>query len=80
MKDLRLLQIVPSLESGGAEQGTIDTANYIAEQSLPSIVVSNGGRLLVQLRRNKIKHIRLPVHSKNPLIIFQNIKRWSLTT
>ena len=75
MKDLRLLQIVPTLESGGVEQGTIDVANYIAEQSLHSIVSSNGGRMLVQLSRKNIKHINLPVHSKNPLVIFQNIKR-----
>lgn len=75
MKDLRLLQIVPSLESGGVEQGTIDTANYISENSLQSIVVSNGGRLLVQLNRKNVKHISLPVHSKNPLIIFQNINK-----
>ena len=31
MKDLRLLQIVPSLESGGVEQGTINVANFIAD-------------------------------------------------
>ena len=32
MKELRLLQVVPSLESGGVEQGTIDVANYIVEK------------------------------------------------
>ena len=57
MKDLKLLQIVPSLESGGVEQGTIDTANYIAEKNLQSILISNGGRLLSQLNRKNIKHI-----------------------
>ena len=32
MKELRLLQVVPSLESGGVERGTIDLANYIGEK------------------------------------------------
>ena len=32
MKELRLLQVLPSLKSGGVEQGTIDVANYIADK------------------------------------------------
>ena len=75
MKDLRLLQVTPSLESGGVEQGTIDVANYIAEKGFQSIVVSSGGRMLGQLRQNQVKHFNLPVHSKNPLVIYQNIKK-----
>ena len=46
MKELRLLQVVPSLESGGVEQGTIDLANYIGKAGYKSIVASNGGRML----------------------------------
>ena len=75
MKDLRLLQIVPSLESGGVEQGTVDVANYIAEKGFKSIVASRGGRMLAQFNQKGVQHINLPVHSKNPLVIFKNIKR-----
>ena len=75
MKELRLLQVVPSLESGGVEQGTIDLANYIAKQGFKSIVVSNGGRMLPFLNLKEVQHFKLPVHSKNPLIIFKNIKK-----
>ena len=75
MKDLRLLQIIPSLESGGAEQGTIDVANYIAEQGFESVVVSSGGRMLNHLSQKGVHHLHLPVHSKNPIAIFKNIKK-----
>ena len=75
MKDLKLLQVVPSLESGGVEQGTIDLANYISKKGYCSIVVSNGGRMLNQLNSKKVQHFKLPVHSKNPLIIYKNIKK-----
>ena len=36
MKNFNLLQIIPSLESGGAEQGTIDVANFLGEKNLGS--------------------------------------------
>ena len=75
MKDLKLLQVIPSLESGGAEQGTIDVANYIAEQGHESFVASRSGRMLNQLNRKGVKHLDLPVHSKNPLVMLQNAKR-----
>ena len=76
MKDLKLLQIVPSLESGGVEQGTVDVANYIASKGFKSFVVSNGGKMLSKLERFKgVQHIHLPVHSKNPLVIIRNINK-----
>ena len=67
MKNFNLLQIVPSLESGGVEQGTIDVANFLGERDLGSFIVSNGGNMLTLLNKNKTKHIKLPVHSKNIL-------------
>ena len=67
MKNFNLLQIVPSLESGGVEQGTIDVANFLGEKDLGSFIVSNGGNMLTLLNNKKTKHIKLPVHSKNIL-------------
>ena len=69
MKNFNLLQIVPSLESGGVEQGTIDVANFLGEKNLGSFIVSNGGKMLTLLNNQKTKHIKLPVHSKNILAI-----------
>ena len=65
MKNFNLLQIIPSLDSGGAEQGTVDLANFIGEKNLGSFIVSNGGNMLRLLNRRKTSHFKLPVHSKN---------------
>ena len=65
MKNFNLLQIIPSLDSGGVEQGTVDVANFIGKKNLGSFIVSNGGRMLVLLNRKKTDHFKLPIHSKN---------------
>ena len=67
MKKFNLMQVVPSLESGGAEQGTIDVANYLASMELNSFIISNGGSMLMQLNKQKVHHINLPLISKNIL-------------
>lgn len=70
-----ILQILPALESGGVERGAVDIAKAIKNFGFESIVVSNGGVLVYQLREAGIKHINLPVNSKNPLTIFSNIEK-----
>ena len=65
MKKFNLMQIVPALDSGGVEQGTIDLANYIAQQENKNIIISNGGGMLPYLNNNFVSHYKLPVHSKN---------------
>ncbi|MDC0195054.1 glycosyltransferase [Alphaproteobacteria bacterium] len=65
MKKIKLMQIVPNLNSGGVEQGTIDLANYLAEQKNNNIIISNGGALLSFLNKQYVSHYLNPVHSKN---------------
>ena len=72
MEDLKLLQLIPSLESGGAEQGTIDVANYIASKGLESFIASSGGKMTSQLNRKQVRHISLPLQSKNIITMFAN--------
>ena len=69
MKNFILLQIIPSLDSGGAERGTVDLANYLAEKNIHSYIISNGGKMLPYLNRKRVRHIQLPVNSKNLLIM-----------
>ena len=68
------MQILPSLESGGVERGTIDVAKALKKEGFDPIVVSKGGVLVFQLREAGINHITLDVGSKNPFKIFSNIK------
>lgn len=67
------MQILPSLESGGVERGTIDIAKALKKEGFDPIVVSKGGVMVFQLREAGINHITLDVSSKNPLKIFLNI-------
>ena len=70
-----ILQIIPSLESGGVERGTIDIAKSLKSQNFLPIVISSGGVLTYDLREAKIDHFNLDVKSKNPLTIFLNIQK-----
>ena len=69
---IKILQVIPRLGFGGAETGCYDLAHFLAEQECKSFLVTSGGTLLKYVRRDKVKVIRLPVQSKNPVIIFVN--------
>ena len=69
---IKVLQVIPSLGYGGAETGCYDLAHYLYEQNCSSYIVTSGGELLKYVNRKRVKVIRLPVHSKNPLLILIN--------
>jgi glycosyltransferase involved in cell wall biosynthesis len=72
-----ILQVLPSLVTGGVERGTVDLARAITESGGTALVASSGGVLASDLGRFGAKHITLPVHSKNPIEIHRNIYRLS---
>jgi glycosyltransferase involved in cell wall biosynthesis len=69
---IKVLQVIPKLGFGGAETGCYDLAHFLAEQDCKSLLITSGGELLKFVRRDRVKVIRLPVQSKNPVIIFFN--------
>ncbi len=69
---LKVLQVIPKLGYGGAETGCYDLAHYLPENNCSSFIVTSGGELLKFVDRKKVKIIRLPVHSKNPILMFLN--------
>ena len=69
---IKVLQVIPKLGYGGAETGCYDIAHYLYEKNCGSYIVTSGGDLLKFVDKKKVKVIRLPVHSKNPLLIFIN--------
>ena len=75
MNNIRLLQIIPTLNSGGVDQGVLDISEAIIKSENISVVASNGGRLVSKLQKNGSTYIKIPVHSKNPFIIYNNINR-----
>ena len=70
--NLKVLQVIPKLGYGGAETGCYDIAHYLPENNCESYIVTSGGELLKFINKDKVKIIRLPVQSKNPIIIFFN--------
>ena len=69
---LNVLQVIPKLGYGGAETGCYDIAHYLAENECGSFIATSGGDLLKFVKKDKVKIIRLPVHSKNPVLIIFN--------
>lgn len=72
-----VLQVLPSLETGGGgvERATIDIAAAITANGAPAYVASSGGHMVSDLDRNGVKHITLPLASKNPLVMRRNVRR-----
>ncbi len=72
-KKIRLLQVIPKLDIGGAETGCVDIAKFIANQNYYSAILCSGGKQIKNIDQTKIKIFIFPVHSKNPLLILFNI-------
>ena len=70
--NLKVLQVIPKLGYGGAETGCYDLAHYLTEYGCVSYIVTSGGELLKFVDKKKVKLIKLPVHSKNPILILLN--------
>lgn len=70
-----VLQILPSLNGGGVERGTIEMASALKERGWTPIVASSGGIMTHELKRIGVRHITLPVASKNPFVMRRNISR-----
>ena len=69
---MKILQILPALEMGGVERGTVEIASALAAAGIESGVVSSGGPLVAKLKKLGVRHYTLPTASKNPLVVFKN--------
>lgn len=75
LQTLRILQILPSLVSGGVERGTVDLSSYLVAKGHEVWVCSSGGPMVSALEQSGARHILLPVNSKNPFIVWLNSRR-----
>lgn len=66
-KPLTVLQVLPALESGGVERGTLEVGGYLASKGHRSMVLSAGGRLVSQLIQEGSEHITLAIGKKSLL-------------
>ena len=70
-----ILQVLPSLHTGGVERGTIEVADAITRAGGTALVASAGGRLVPTLLRTGARHFQLPLMTKDPLGIARNVGR-----
>ncbi len=70
-----LLQVVPELETGGAEQSTLDVAQAVVRAGGKALVATRGGRMTTRLEADGGRLAQLPVQSKNPLVMLGNAAR-----
>jgi len=70
-----VLQVLPSLFTGGVERGTADMAAALAAAGWRSVVASAGGPMVREIERAGAEHVVLPLNSKNPLVMRANIER-----
>ncbi len=74
-KQLTVMQVIPNLGAGGAEQTTVDVTAALVAAGHRAVVVSNGGPRVLEIQRAGGLHVEMPVHSKNPLTMWLNAKR-----
>lgn len=73
--DFTLLQVVPELDTGGAEQTTLDVAQAVVRAGGKALVATRGGRMASRLLADGGRLAEMPVQSKNPLVMLGNAAR-----
>jgi len=68
---MKVVQILPELNAGGVERGTLEVAAHLVRQGHQSIVISNGGRLVPALEASGARHVGMPVHRKSLATLLQ---------
>ncbi len=70
-----VLQVLPELETGGVETGTIEIASALSEKGITNFVASQGGKMTAELKKLGVKHLTLPLKSKNILVMRSNARK-----
>ncbi|MDP1574272.1 MAG: glycosyltransferase family 4 protein [Coxiellaceae bacterium] len=75
MKKLKVLQLLPALNAGGVERGTVDLARFLKAHGIGNAVLSTGGQLEAELKKASVDHMYFPSKSKNPLTFCNRVKK-----
>ncbi len=67
-----ILQVLPELDHGGVETGTVEIAAALQENGIKNFVASAGGRMVYDLNKIKVEHFTLPLKTKNPFKLYLN--------
>ena len=67
MSSFNLAQVIPSLDSGGAERGTIDVANYLSSEKIHNTIISSGGKMLKEVNSQYVNHFKTSIDSESDI-------------
>jgi len=70
-----IIQVLPALNQGGVERGTIEIAEALQKAGIKNYVISAGGKMVPELEALGVQHITLPIQTKNPLKMWLNSKK-----
>lgn len=68
-RPLTVVQVLPALEAGGVERGTVEVARFLAERGHRAVVLSAGGRLVRELEAAGVEHLAWDVGAKRPAVL-----------
>ena len=71
-KNKRILQIIPNMEIGGAERTVLEITSFLKDTEFSSLVLTSGGKLIGELKKENIEVIKLKIDKKNPYSIIKN--------
>ena len=74
-KALVVLQVLPEMNHGGVEMGTVEIASGLKNAGIKNFVASAGGRMVYDLQKLGVKHFELPLKTKNPIKLWWNSKK-----
>lgn len=70
-----VLQVLPEMNHGGVEMGTVEIASGLQAAGIKNFVASAGGRMTYDLKKLKVKHFELPLKTKNPIKLWLNARK-----
>lgn len=70
-----ILQVLPALDAGGVERGTVEIAEAVVAEGWRALVASEGGRLVPELAALGAQHAVLPLAAKSPVALWRNAGR-----
>ena len=67
-----IIQVLPALNQGGVERGTIEIAIALKKQGIENYIISSGGKMVPELKKIGVEHITLNMQTKNPFLLWLN--------
>jgi len=72
---MKIVQMLPELNEGGVERGTVELSRELVKRGHESIVISAGGKLAKEIEEEGGRHITLDICSKNPLSAYSRMRQ-----